>query len=108
MHRVVPLAHLFATTALTAVPSVAPDPPSLVYCSLAYFPANSSYESILADIYAGAISNPGFNWLCSPACTELEVRVMDWVGQMIGLDSSFLNSSGVGGGVMTGSASESW
>lgn len=91
---------------------------------MAYFPANTTYESILADIYAGAVSNPGgseprpgsvtslihhstgFNWLCSPACTELEVVQMDWVAQLLGLDSSFHNSGNVGGGVIMGSASE--
>lgn len=62
-------------------------------------------ESILADIYVGAVSNPGFNWLCSPACTELEVVMMDWVGKMLGLDKSFWNESGVGGGIIMVSAS---
>ncbi|ORY75336.1 aromatic-L-amino-acid decarboxylase [Leucosporidium creatinivorum] len=74
---------------------------------MAYFPANTTYESILADIYAGAVSNPGFNWLCSPACTELEVVQMDWVAQLLGLDESFHNASNVGGGIIMGSASES-
>lgn len=66
----------------------------------AYFPANTTYESILADIYTGAVSNPGFNWACSPACTELEVVMMDWVAKMLGLDPSFHNSSNVGGGIL--------
>lgn len=30
---------------------------------MAYFPANTTYESILADIYAGAVSNPGVRCL---------------------------------------------
>lgn len=54
----------------------------------------------------GAVSNPGFNWACSPSCTELEVRVMDWVAKLLGLDQSFHNASNVGGGVIQGSASE--
>lgn len=37
-------------------------------------------------------------WLASPSCTELESIVFDWASQMLGLSSSFLNSSGVGGG----------
>ncbi|KAK4048765.1 hypothetical protein OIV83_004531 [Microbotryomycetes sp. JL201] len=73
----------------------------------AYFPANTTYESILADIYAGAVSNPGFNWMASPACTELEVVQMDWVATMLGLDPSFHNASNVGGGIIMGSASDS-
>ncbi|GAA5867568.1 hypothetical protein JCM8547_001222 [Rhodosporidiobolus lusitaniae] len=72
----------------------------------AYFPANTTYECILADMYAGAVSNPGFNWLCSPACTELESVAMDWVAKLIGLDESFQSAS-KGGGVIQGSASES-
>ncbi|KAK4052980.1 hypothetical protein OIO90_004104 [Microbotryomycetes sp. JL221] len=66
----------------------------------AYFPANTTYESILADIYAGSVSNPGFNWIASPACTELEVVQMDWVAKMLGLDGSFHNASNIGGGII--------
>lgn len=66
----------------------------------AYFPANTTFECILADMYAGAVSNPGFNWLCSPACTELESKVMDWVAKLLGLDSTFWNEGKVGGGVI--------
>ncbi|GAA6000934.1 pyridoxal phosphate-dependent decarboxylase family protein [Rhodotorula paludigena] len=73
----------------------------------AYFPANTTFECILADMYAGAVSNPGFNWLCSPACTELESKATDWVAKLIGLDQSWCNEGKVGGGVITGSASES-
>ena len=38
----------------------------------------------------------------SPACTELEVIVMDWLGKMIGLPASFLHCEGQtsGGGVI--------
>ncbi|GAA6044097.1 hypothetical protein JCM8097_008433 [Rhodosporidiobolus ruineniae] len=73
----------------------------------AYFPANTTYESILADMMTGAVSNPGFNWICSPACTELEAVVTDWVAKMLCLNESWLNVSKVAGGVIQGSASES-
>ncbi|BGP45763.1 hypothetical protein JCM10450v2_001593 [Rhodotorula kratochvilovae] len=73
----------------------------------AYFPANTTFECILADMYAGAVSNPGFNWLCSPACTELESKATDWVAKLHGLDHSWWNEGKVGGGVINGSASES-
>ncbi|GAA5945127.1 uncharacterized protein JCM15063_006528 [Sporobolomyces koalae] len=73
----------------------------------AYFPANTTYESILADMYTGAVSNPGFNWLCSPACTELESVVMDWVAKLLGFNEGWMNQGGVGGGIIMGSASES-
>ncbi|BGP22556.1 aromatic-L-amino-acid decarboxylase [Rhodotorula toruloides] len=73
----------------------------------AYFPANTTFECILADMYVGAVSNPGFNWLCSPACTELESKVTDWVAKLLGLDQSWCNEGMVGAGVIQGSASES-
>lgn len=47
-----------------------------------------------------------FNWACSPACTELEVVMMDWVAKLLGLDPSFYNKSEIGGGIIMGSASE--
>ncbi|KAJ3114307.1 hypothetical protein HDU96_002272 [Phlyctochytrium bullatum] len=46
-----------------------------------------------------------FNWQTSPACTELETVVLDWMGKAVGLDESFL-SKGDGGGVIQGTASE--
>ncbi|KAJ2547189.1 hypothetical protein EV175_005318 [Coemansia sp. RSA 1933] len=53
----------------------------------------------------------GFNWICSPAATELETVVLDWLGKLIGLDKRFLSikedgTEGIGGGVIQGSASE--
>ncbi|WVQ84115.1 hypothetical protein IAT38_006260 [Cryptococcus sp. DSM 104549] len=72
----------------------------------AYFPANSTFEGMLADLFAASVSNPGFNWICSPACTELEQVVVEWVAKMFGLSPAFYGSSGVGGGVILGSASE--
>lgn len=45
--------------------------------------------------------------MSSPVCTELEVLTMNWLGKLIGLPEEFLNcSSGPGGGVIQGSASE--
>lgn len=45
--------------------------------------------------------------IASPACTELEVVMMDWLGQMLGLPDAFLaRSGGEGGGVIQGTASE--
>ncbi|KIM30795.1 hypothetical protein M408DRAFT_327769 [Serendipita vermifera MAFF 305830] len=72
----------------------------------AYFPSVGSLESLIGDIYAGAVSNPGFNWLCSPASTELEAIIMDWSAKLFGLEGNFLTSSGVGGGVLQTTASD--
>ncbi|KAF2426266.1 dopa decarboxylase-like protein [Tothia fuscella] len=72
---------------------------------MAFFPANSSYPGLLGELYSAAFTAPAFNWLCSPAVTELETVVLDWVCGMIGLPDVFL-SKGEGGGVIQGSASE--
>jgi len=72
---------------------------------MAFFPATVTYPSILGEIYSAAFNAPAFNWLCSPACTELETVVLDWVARMLGLPDCFL-SVGEGGGVIQGSASE--
>ncbi|XP_076029996.1 aromatic-L-amino-acid decarboxylase [Oratosquilla oratoria] len=73
----------------------------------AYFPTGNSYPCILADMLSDAIGCIGFSWIASPACTELEMVMMDWLGQLLGLPKEFLFSSGgKGGGVIQGTASE--
>ncbi|KAJ8726414.1 hypothetical protein PYW07_001112 [Mythimna separata] len=73
----------------------------------AYFPTANSYPAIVADMLSGAIACIGFTWIASPACTELEVVMLDWLGQMLGLPESFLaRSGGEAGGVIQGTASE--
>ncbi|XP_074031046.1 dopa decarboxylase isoform X1 [Leptinotarsa decemlineata] len=73
----------------------------------AYYPTANSYPAIVADILSGAIACIGFTWIASPACTELEVVMMDWLGKMLGLPEAFLAcSGGKGGGVIQGTASE--
>ncbi|KAI8042124.1 aromatic-L-amino-acid decarboxylase isoform X1 [Drosophila gunungcola] len=74
----------------------------------AYFPTANSYPAIVADMLSGAIACIGFSWIASPACTELEVVMMDWLGKMLDLPAEFLScSGGKGGGVIQGTASES-
>ncbi|OQR76186.1 aromatic-L-amino-acid decarboxylase-like [Tropilaelaps mercedesae] len=74
----------------------------------AYFPAGNSYPSILADMVSDAIGCVGFSWAASPACTELEIIMLDWLGKMIGLPEEFLclHGDSKGGGVIQTSASE--
>lgn len=72
---------------------------------MAFFPSNVSYPGILGEMYSSVYSAPAFNWLCSPAITELETVMMDWVAQMIGLPECFLSKT-EGGGVIQGTASE--
>ncbi|XP_011688458.1 PREDICTED: histidine decarboxylase [Wasmannia auropunctata] len=74
----------------------------------AYFPALNSPASLLGDMLADAVNCLGFTWASSPACTELETIVMNWLGKMIGLPEDFLHRPGGsgGGGVIQTTASE--
>ena len=73
----------------------------------AFFPCATSYPSILGELYSAALSGACFNWICSPAVTELETVVLDWVARMLGLPDCFLSTGPTrGGGVIQGSASE--
>ncbi|HEY8093415.1 MAG TPA: pyridoxal-dependent decarboxylase [Acidimicrobiales bacterium] len=71
----------------------------------AYFPANTSYPAILGELAAAGLGVNGMLWATSPACTELETLMMDWMVELLGLPDRF-RSSGAGGGVIQGSASE--
>jgi aromatic-L-amino-acid decarboxylase len=55
----------------------------------AYFPANSSPPSVLAEMLTAALGAQCMSWVTSPAATELEERVMLWLREMIGLPGSF-------------------
>ncbi|SMY23224.1 unnamed protein product [Zymoseptoria tritici ST99CH_1A5] len=56
---------------------------------MAYFPASSSFEGILGELYSAAFNNPAFDWICSPSITELELAMGVWVGELLGLPPSF-------------------
>ncbi|XP_063983846.1 aromatic-L-amino-acid decarboxylase-like [Diachasmimorpha longicaudata] len=74
----------------------------------AYYPTANSYPAVVGELMSAGITTLGFSWISSPACTELEVVTMNWLGKMMGLPKEFLNcSEGPGGGVLQGSASES-
>jgi len=55
----------------------------------AYFPANTSPPSILAEMLTAALGAQCMSWATSPAATELEERMMRWLSAMIGLPPSF-------------------
>lgn len=55
----------------------------------AYFPANSSPPSILAEMLTATLGAQCMSWATSPAATELEERVMEWLRMMIGLPQGF-------------------
>jgi len=70
----------------------------------AFFPANVSGPSILGELLSAGFGVQGMLWITSPACTELETHVLDWVAGMLDLPEKFL-STGAGGGVIQDSAS---
>ena len=72
----------------------------------AYFPANASGPAILGDLLSSALGVQGMLWATSPACTELETHVLDWLVPMLGLPAKFLSST-AGGGVIQDTASSS-
>ncbi|XP_025833657.1 aromatic-L-amino-acid decarboxylase [Agrilus planipennis] len=73
----------------------------------AYFPTANSYPAIVGELLSAGIGCVGFSWFSSPACTELEMLVMNWLAKLLGLPDCFLNKSGSsGGGTIQGSASE--
>lgn len=55
----------------------------------AYFPANSSFPSILGEMLTSALGAQCMIWETSPAAAELEEMVMKWLGKMLGLPESF-------------------
>ena len=70
----------------------------------AYFPSNASGPAILGDLLCSGLGVQGMLWSTSPACTELETHVLDWLVSMLGLPDRFLSSS-TGGGVIQDTAS---
>lgn len=72
----------------------------------AYFPANGSGPGILGDLLSSGLGVQGMLWSTSPACTELETHVLDWLVPALGLPERFLSTS-TGGGVIQDTASSS-
>lgn len=70
----------------------------------AYFPSNSSGPSVLGDLLSSGLGVQGMLWATSPACTELETRVLDWLADMLHLPEKFRSTS-VGGAVIQDTAS---
>ncbi len=70
----------------------------------AFFPCNSSGPAILGDMLSTGLGVQGMLWATSPACTELETHVLDWLVDMLDLPEKF-KSTGTGGGVIQDTAS---
>ncbi|RFF32284.1 pyridoxal phosphate-dependent decarboxylase family protein [Wenzhouxiangella sediminis] len=56
---------------------------------MAYFPANSSYPSVLAEMLTATLGAQCMSWETSPAAAELEGRVVSWLRDWLGLPDDF-------------------
>lgn len=55
----------------------------------AYFPSNASPPSVLGELLSAGLGVQGMSWLTSPAATELEQTVMEWLRQLLALPAEF-------------------
>ncbi|XP_015905624.2 tyrosine decarboxylase-like [Parasteatoda tepidariorum] len=74
----------------------------------AYFPTGCSLASVLGTLLTGAFGCSGSSWSTSPASTELEVIILEWLAKAFDLPKKFLfyEKGSKGGGCLQGSASE--
>jgi aromatic-L-amino-acid decarboxylase len=59
-----------------------------------YYPCNVSTAGMLGEMLCGGLNVNGFSWITSPAATELETIVLDWLGKLLHLPEEFLSTSG--------------
>jgi len=69
-----------------------------------FFPANTSAPAILGELLSAGLGVQGMLWATSPACTELETHVLDWLVDMLALPEKFCSATS-GGGVIQDTAS---
>jgi len=69
-----------------------------------FFPCNASGPAILGELMSAGLGVQGMLWATSPACTELETLVLDWLVQALALPKKF-HSTESGGGVIQDTAS---
>lgn len=55
----------------------------------AYFPANAELSSVLGDLLSSGLGQLGLNWRASPALTEFEEHMADWMRQLVALPEDF-------------------
>ena len=81
-----PMAAIFADFAAIV-------PPAMTHWQhprfFAYFPANAAPASMLAEQLANAIAAQAMLWQTSPAATEIEVVMVRWLAQALGLPDRF-------------------
>lgn len=71
----------------------------------AYFPGNASFPAILGELVAAGVSQVGMLWSTSPAATEIETQMVDWLVDLLALPQGW-KTTAQGGGVIQGTASE--
>ena len=71
-----------------------------------FFPAMSSPPAVLGELAAAGLGVQGMLWSTSPAATEIESHVLDWLVDLTGVPQSW-KTTGPGGGVLQMSASDS-
>ncbi|MED6108416.1 hypothetical protein PIB30_023635 [Stylosanthes scabra] len=75
----------------------------------AFFPSSGSVAGFMGEMLSAGLNVVGFNWISSPAATELETIVMDWLGEALKLPQQFLykgSNNNNGGGVLLGTTCE--
>ena len=72
----------------------------------AYFPAASSPPAVLGEFAAAGLGVEGMLWSTSPAATEIESRVVDWLVDLLGVPQQWKTTE-LGGGVLQSGASAS-
>ena len=72
----------------------------------AYFPAQSSPPSVLGELAAAGLGVQGMLWSTSPAATEIESHVLDWLVDLLDVPQEW-KTTGPGGGVLQSGASAS-
>lgn len=58
----------------------------------AYYPSNSSIAGFLGEMLSAGLNIVGFSWITSPAATELEMTVLDWLAKLLKLPDDFLSA----------------
>ncbi len=71
-----------------------------------FFPVGGSPPSVLADFLSTGLGVNGITWASSPAVTEIESQMVDWLAELLGLPDTW-KTTGPGGGVIQLSASDS-
>jgi len=93
LHRISPnpLRPFFMTSLIISSPASST---GRALTTLLNFPSSGSTAGFLGEMLSTGIKAVRFNWMSSPAATELETIVTDWLGKLLNLPETFLFSGG--------------